>query len=119
MRRAALLVISAALLAASPALAAEANFALDLEGTMGTPYDVLCDVTHADGTTARLVYAGGPPRLYEFQATTAHCHIFKEPSVGVLTAQLLMEKSLVASTSLGEGPGEAILASGGAAPEGK
>lgn len=106
------------LLATSSALrAAERDFALDLEGDPGTPFNVVCVAIRGDGTEERLSYAGGPPRIHSFRALSARCAISKPPYFGSLDVELLRDSAVVARTKLPEGPGEAILDSEGKAGE--
>ena len=97
--------------------AAERDFALDLEGDPGTPFNVVCIATRGDGTQARLSYAGGPPRIHTFRAVTARCAISKPPYYGSLDVRLLRDNAVVARTKLPEGPGEATLDAEGTAGE--
>lgn len=107
-----------AMLATCTALqAAERDFALDLEGDPGTPFNVVCIATRGDGTQARLSYAGGPPRIHTFRAVTARCAISKPPYYGSLDVRLLRDNAVVARTKLPEGPGEATLDAEGTAGE--
>jgi hypothetical protein len=92
-----------------PLRAAERDFALDLEGDPGTPFNVVCIATRGDGTQARLSYAGGPPRIHTFRAETARCVISKPPYYGSLDVRLLRDNAVIAKTRLPEGPGEATL----------
>jgi hypothetical protein len=109
---AAVLVIAAIFGAAFSAGAVESDYALDVSGNFGSPFDATCVITRDDGTQSKRTFAGGPPRQEAFRAAAVQCTVLKQPSLGVLSIKLFRGKEIVSTAELADGPGEARLTDG-------
>jgi hypothetical protein len=109
---AATLALTAIFCSSASAQAVELDYALDVSGNFGSPFDANCVITRDDGTQSKRTFAGGPPRLEAFRAAAVQCTVSKQPSLGTLSIKLLQGKDVVSAAELADGPGEARLSAG-------